>query len=120
MSINFDKALGVHPDALKVRAERTRILAANIANENTPGFQARDLDFSAAMQQSGGEGGGLSLGTDDGEALYRVPYAATQDGNTVELGVEQASFSQNASDFQTSLTFLNMQLKGLAKAIAGQ
>jgi len=38
----------------------------------------------------------------------------------VEIGVEQAAFSQNASDFQTSLTFLNIKLKGLAKVIAGQ
>ena len=42
------------------------------------------------------------------------------DGNTVEIGVEQAAFAQNASDFQTSLTFINMQLRGLAKAINGQ
>jgi flagellar basal-body rod protein FlgB len=31
----------VHADALALRADRTRMLAANIANENTPGFQAR-------------------------------------------------------------------------------
>lgn len=49
-----------------------------------------------------------------------MPNHPSQDGNTVELGVEQAAFSQNASDFQTSLTFLNMKLKGLAKAISGQ
>ncbi len=49
-----------------------------------------------------------------------MPNHPSQDGNTVELGVEQAAFSQNASDFQTSLTFINMKLQGLAKAIAGQ
>lgn len=120
MSIDFDKALGVHPEALKLRAERTKILAANIANESTPGYQARDVDFSATLRQSMGDSqDGLALDS-EGEALYRVPYHPTQDGNTVELGVEQAAFSQNASDFQTSMTFLNMRLRGLAKAIAGQ
>ena len=121
MSIDFDKALGVHPEALKLRAERTRILAANIANENTPGYQARDIDFNAEMQQAMHEDtGGLALGDGDGGALYRVPYHPSEDGNTVELGVEQAAFSQNATDFQTSLSFINLQLKGLAKVIAGQ
>lgn len=123
MSIDFDKALGVHPEALKLRAERTKILAANIANENTPGYQARDMDFSAALAQSAGADdaeGGLALVDGGAEALYRVPYHPSEDGNTVELGVEQAAFAQNASDFQTSLTFVNMQLKGLAKAIAGE
>lgn len=120
MSIDFHKALGAHPQALQLRSERTRILAANIANENTPGFQARDMDFSAAFAQAASDATtGLTL-ADDSSALYRVPYHPSQDGNTVELGVEQAAFAQNAADFQTSLTFLNMQIKGLAKAIAGQ
>lgn len=120
MGIHFDKAMDVHPEALKLRAERTKVLASNIANENTPGYQARDIDFSASLQSSLSDGGGLHLSTDDVDAKYRVPNHPSQDGNTVELGVEQAAFSQNASDFQTSLTFLNMKLKGLAKAIAGQ
>jgi flagellar basal-body rod protein FlgB len=127
MSIDFQKALGVHADALHLRADRTRVLAANIANENTPGFTARDVDFGAMLQQRidvqqriDGESDQPGMGADEQDALYRVPYHPSADGNTVEIGVEQAAFSQNASDFQTSLTFVNMRLKGLAKAIAGQ
>ena len=120
MGINFKDATGVHGDALHLRAERTRVLASNIANENTPGFQAHDIDFAASMAQlESQEAGGLAL-MGDSDPLYRVPFHPTADGNTVEIGVEQAAFSQNASDFQTSLTFINMKLRGLAKAIAGQ
>ena len=123
MTINFKDALGVHADALELRAERTKVLAANIANESTPGFTARDIDFASVLQErvdaeAGTPGAELSLS--DGNPLYRVPYHPSADGNTVEIGVEQAAFSQNASDFQTSLTFVNMQLRGLAKAINGQ
>ena len=121
MTINFQKALGVHGDALHVRAERTRVLAANIANESTPGFTSRDVDFGAVLQHRiEADAGEPGFEPDAGAALYRVPYHPSADGNTVEIGVEQAAFSQNASDFQTSLTFVNMRLKGLAKAIAGQ
>src|SRR5512138_3142386 len=102
MAIKFDKALGLHAHALHLRAERTRLLAANLQRA-----LAND------------EGGGLALGTTRAEPLYRVPNHRSQDGNTVELGVEQAAFSQNASDFQTSLTFLNMKLRGLRQAIEG-
>jgi len=119
MSINFKEALGVHADALQLRAERTRVLAANIANESTPGYAARDIDFAAALQeQLDAEDGAPTLSGDG--PLYRVPYQPSGDGNTVEIGVEQAAFSQNASDFQTSLTFINMKLRGLNKAITGQ
>ena len=120
MSINFKGVTGVHGDALNLRAERTRILAANLANENTPGFQARDMDFGAALANVQAEATGDIGGDDEASQMYRVPFHPTRDGNTVEVGVEQAAFSQNASDFQTSLTFLNMRLKGLAKAINGQ
>lgn len=119
MTINFKDALGVHGDALQVRAERTKVLAANIANESTPGFTARDIDFASVMQERAGEENG-ELSLSDGESLYRVPFHPSADGNTVEIGIEQAAFSQNASDFQTSLTFINMKLRGLAKAIQGQ
>jgi flagellar basal-body rod protein FlgB len=120
MGINFKDALGVHADALALRADRTRVLAANIANENTPGFQAMDMDFGSALQQLQDNEAGLLSTDDDASALYRVPYHPSRDGNTVEIGVEQAAFSQNATDFQTSLSFVNMKLKGLAKAISGQ
>ncbi|MGL6072162.1 flagellar basal body rod protein FlgB [Craterilacuibacter sp.] len=119
MGMSFDKALGIHPEALKLRAERTRILASNLANENTPGYQARDMDFAASLQLAadGGHEAGEMM---EASVQYRVPNHASQDGNTVELGVEQAEFAQNSSDFQTSLTFLNMKFRGLAKAISGQ
>jgi flagellar basal-body rod protein FlgB len=120
MGINFKDVTGVHADALHLRTERTRILAANIANENTPGFQAQDMDFAAALANVQAEATGEVGGDPEAALMYRVPYHPTRDGNTVEIGVEQAAFSQNASDFQTSLTFVSMKFKGLAKAINGQ
>jgi flagellar basal-body rod protein FlgB len=118
MGLHFDKALDIHPEALKLRAERTKVLASNIANENTPGYQARDVDFRSALASVADEAD-FPLDDPSGELLYRVPNHPSRDGNTVELSVEQAEFSQNVSEFQTSLTFLNMQYKGLAKVIAG-
>jgi flagellar basal-body rod protein FlgB len=121
MAFNFDKALGIHADALRLRAERTRVLASNLANESTPGYQARDIDFAASLARAtaSSEAGDLTLETGAPGLMYRVPNHPSADGNTVELGVEQAAFSQNASDFSTSLTFIGMKLRGLAKAIDG-
>ncbi|KAF7599957.1 MAG: flagellar basal-body rod protein FlgB [Candidatus Dactylopiibacterium carminicum] len=120
MSIDFSKAIGLHGEALSLRAERTKILASNLANESTPGYQARDIDFAASLKRAMAGDGLDTLSAGTPELLYRVPFHPSADGNTVELGAEQAAFSQNASDFQTSLTFLNLKLKGLARAIEGQ
>ncbi|MDU1144553.1 lateral flagellar basal body rod protein LfgB [Aeromonas rivipollensis] len=127
MSISFDSALGVHPYALDVRADRARILAGNLANVDTPGYLARDVDYKSilgrvAQQVAAGEqGSAISQGeTDMQHPLYRIPYQVSMDGNTAELSVEQSKFASNATDFQTSLTFLNMKITGIAKAIEGR
>lgn len=119
MSIRIDALLSVHAQALQLRAQRSEILAANLANEDTPGFQARDLDFAAEMRRlQAGEP--QALVAQQPALLYRVPSQPSQDGNTVELSTEQAEFSRNAMDFQTSLTFLSMQVRGLKQAIEGR
>ena len=55
-----------------------------------------------------------------GELKYRNPYQASLDGNTVEMPVEQAAFSENNVRYQASLTFINSKIAQLQFAIAGQ
>lgn len=125
MSIDIDKALGVHAQALDLRVQRSEILAANLANEDTPGFQARDLDFARELQRADSpfDIGDISAGADGKsvpQLLYRTPMQASLDGNTVDLSMEQSNFSKNSMDFQTSLTFLDMKFRGLKQAIEGR
>jgi flagellar basal-body rod protein FlgB len=126
MGLNLEQAFGLHPAALKLRGERAQILASNLANDSTPGYLARDLDFRARLQALSeekdidGDIDGLPAGFDDTELLYRIPSRPSADGNTVELGSEQAEFAQNAADFQASLTFVNMKISGLTAAIDGK
>ena len=122
MGIHLNQALSVHPQALELRVERSKVLASNLANETTPGYQARDIDFKAAMQREmgGAQAGSLGgLSDEQPDLLYRLPNQPSNDGNTVELGVEQAAFAQNAADFQMGLTFLTTEFKGLNTAING-
>lgn len=123
MSIGIDKALGIHAQALDLRVQRSEILAANLANEDTPGFQARDIDFARELNyvDSPFDIGQISIAGDaTPQLMYRSPMQASLDGNTVDLSMEQANFSKNAMDFQTSLTFLDMKFRGLKQAIEGR
>ncbi len=118
MSFRIDESLGIHRQALELHLQRSEVLAANLANEDTPGYLARDLDFAAEMRRF--ESPLASLGSPSVELKYRVPNQPAQDGNTVELAVEQAEFSRNSMNFQTSLTFIGMKLRGLRQAIEGR
>ena len=50
MTNAIDQLLGIHQSALGARAHRSQVLASNIANADTPGYQARDFDFKAARR----------------------------------------------------------------------
>ncbi|SHO55665.1 flagellar basal body rod protein FlgB [Vibrio quintilis] len=120
MAITFENALGVHPSALNFRVQRTKILATNLANVDTPGYLAKDLSFKTVMSELAPNGVNPQTPKLQVAAQYSIPYQNRKDGNTVELGVEQAKFAQNSMDFQTSLTFMNMKFNGLSKAIEGR
>ena len=136
MAINFDKALGIHEQALMLRAQRNGILATNIANADTPNYKARDIDFSAAMATlQGGSSNTVSLqatqpghiGADSNNTLsplgaqlqYRLPQQPRLDGNTVETHVEEAAYADNALRYQASLQFLGSKFATLKSVING-
>ena len=109
---------GVSGAALELRAQRMGLLTSNIANAATPGYKARDIDFTAALKQE------LS-GTDSQTATaaatrYRVPVMPSLDGNTVELGTEQVAFSENAVGYATTLSFLSQRVDTITRAIKGE
>lgn len=115
MGVSFQQVFGVHARAVELRLERAELLTANLANVDTPNFKAKDIDFASEMQRA-------SQGSDVREAAvkYRLPMQPSRDGNTVELNSEQARFSQNSMNYQSSLTFMNMQISGLKTAIEGK
>lgn len=130
MTINFDNALGVHAQALALREKRSELLASNMANADTPGYKARDLDFKSVLKQSLSSSqplertqqGHLSPSNEllSATMMYRTPQQASLDGNTVESHIEQAKYSENAVQYQASLRFINGRFSGLMSAIRGE
>ena len=134
--------LDFHASALLVRAERQRAIASNIANADTPGYVARDVNFGAAMREAaqassplqqprasaapahaqhlqlptvrlGAVGGDQPLG-------YAAQTQPSLDNNTVDLDRERANFVDNAVRYEATLRFLSGQSKTMLSAIQGQ
>jgi flagellar basal-body rod protein FlgB len=131
MPISFDNALGIHADALLLRAKRAEVLANNIVNADTPNYKARDLDFktilagqaSSAVKMANtqtGHNAGLISPDFAAELMYRTPLQPSIDGNTVDVDREQAAYAENAVAYQASFTFLSRKFSGLSAAIKGQ
>ena len=141
MKIGIDNALGLAPKALSLRAARTSVLANNIANADTPGFHARDVDFHSVLRgqiKTSAATAGHRLQTtatshiatternsgftdiSHDQLKYRVPLMPSLDGNSVDTQVEQAAFAQNSLEYLTSLRILNGRIKGMLTAIKGE
>jgi len=143
MFANMTSNLDFHSKALVLRAERQRTIASNIANADTPGYAARDLNFkdamadatggpSASLRATGGNAAGtthpkhialtgasgtLSSGSTLGYVAQTQPSA---DGNSVDLDRERANFVDNSVRYEATLRFINGSAKGLLSAIQGQ
>lgn len=130
MAISFDKAFGLHQQALLVRDRRAQVLSENIANADTPGYKAKDLDFQQALTNAQSKQSQSVSRTHNShfaistaarqEVKFRNPdQPDTGDGNSVDMHRERNAMMQNAIEYQTSLQFLNSRISGLKKAIAG-
>ncbi len=130
----LDRAMGIHDDALRLRAYRSNILASNIANADTPGYKARDIDFKNILHRQLTSTGIGTVGVRNThlghirsdqplpgvEPQYRNPLQAPMDGNTVDSHVEYTRFTQNTVMYQASLQFLSGRFKTLISAIKGE
>jgi flagellar basal-body rod protein FlgB len=130
MAISFEKAFGLHPQSLKVRAQNAEVIAANIANADTPGYKAKGMDFKAALAQAASkQQSGMSrthekhfdVRTEMNNGVeFRIQNQPdTGDGNTVDAQVERNLYLENSMQYQASIQFLNGKIKGLKKAITG-
>jgi flagellar basal-body rod protein FlgB len=120
---------GVHEQALTLKSKRLELLASNISNADTPHFKARDIDFAQALKRAGNS---LLRSTDSrhfdiepqgapaDSVKYRVPFNVAADGNTVEIGVEQAQYGKAAGDYRASLAFIENRTSAIRRALKGE
>jgi flagellar basal-body rod protein FlgB len=129
-------ALDFQAQALNLRSERQRLIASNIANADTPGYVARDINFAQALQQAtatatpaatmtASQPGHIkSSGAVDGASYSTLNYAAPSqtnlDRNTVDMDRERASFADNTVKYEATLRFIGAQVKTTLSAITGQ
>jgi flagellar basal-body rod protein FlgB len=125
-------SLDFQSQALTLRSERQRLLASNIANADTPGYVARDLDFASALREATGtalsgtpalQALRTSLATLAGGSAaeahlrYAAPSQSNLDGNSVDMDRERASFADNTVKYEATLRFINSQVRNMLDAM---
>lgn len=116
--------LGIHGTALALREQRLQVLAANIANADTPGFKAQDLDFAkalnAAMAPAADASADPITAAAQGARFDAPSSQPSLDGNTVDGERAKAAFAQASLEYRASLNFVESKVRTMLTAITGQ
>jgi flagellar basal-body rod protein FlgB len=114
----LDTSFNFHQTSLRILGQRQSILASNIANEDTPGYRARDIPFATTLNQM------LSKQTEASSGLALIPQfrqavQPSADGNTVDSNIERQQFIDNAIRYETSLTLMRSDVKDMLLVLQG-
>jgi flagellar basal-body rod protein FlgB len=101
---------------LDLSAFRHQVIAANLANVDTPGYRTRDLrPFAGEIEQAmAGEQASFTPVAHEIRGLLERP-----DGNNVSVERESLLLAQNQLRFQVAVAFLKSEFHTLSAAING-
>ncbi|MGA2551702.1 MAG: flagellar basal body rod protein FlgB [Burkholderiaceae bacterium] len=129
----LDSTLRFQEQALKLSGERQQMVASNIANADTPNYQAVDMNFAQALQRVQSNTPTVALATTApghlapsaestqiaNAAVYSTAPQPSLDGNTVDMDQQRATFAEATVQYQAAFTFLNGQIKTIMSALQG-
>ncbi|MDD2943342.1 MAG: flagellar basal body rod protein FlgB [bacterium] len=125
----FDSTLDALETKLSLHSRRHALLSSNVANNDTPGFRARELDFAGELQQALGEGKEDLIRTNsrhldvdmpgDSHVVMDYSGAMGNDGNNIDLDIEMGKLGDNAREYNKAATYVSMKLRMLRMAASG-
>ena len=126
----FDKTFQGVQKNLDLTGRRNQAITSNVANAETPGYRAVDVNFASELDRAfaGKQNAGSPVKkTDarhlgsaaDGTAHLMADYSGTMrdDGNNVDIDIQMGQLAFNASRFQMSTVMLKKKLSLLKMAI---
>ncbi|MCY9860968.1 flagellar basal body rod protein FlgB [Vibrio coralliirubri] len=123
--------LDFYNHALAIREMQLQLTASNIANQDTPDYKAKGVDFKQAFKQAI-DAQNIGLAKDntrhfDGVGNSRgiqVGYIDTgmirPDGNNVNEHLEKANFAEQQAFYEAALMFANSSKDSIKNALKYQ
>jgi flagellar basal-body rod protein FlgB len=99
---------------LKVTSDRQQLITSNIANVDTPGYQTKDINFQAALQQAVNQVNGLHL---EPASVEVQGLPERPDGNNVNVDRESMLLSETQLQYQMGVQLIKDEFHRLLTAI---
>jgi flagellar basal-body rod protein FlgB len=103
--------------AISGAAMRQEVLANNLANAETPGFQRSDVDFHTTLAQAMKTGDATSIESTSFSA-QQDPQTLRADGNGVDIDVESANMAKNGLEYEALVSVAKARI-GILKSAMG-
>ncbi len=126
----FDRSLEALSKTLDLRSQNQVIISSNIANADTPGYQAQELNFEGALAKAltldespiarthpGHRGSGGPIQDVRGEIQNQINDVVREDGNTVDRDAEMATLAENQLLYTAAADLLKKKLALLRYSI---
>ena len=128
----LDKTMQLLHRSLDLRSARQRVIASNLANEETPGYRANDLQFAQQLQAAHQGRFPLTMAVTQhqhiglrGQGYQTVTGKLTEvpagdlplDANSVNLELEMAKSSDNAMQYNAAASITAQRFRQLLSAI---
>ena len=118
----FDRTINQIEDRLNLITQSHKLVSNNLANANTPGYQAKEVSFKNYLQQSIKEQNVVLTTSHD---RHLAPDALTsastraevEEKGPVSLEQEMMKLAKNSVDYQYMVTILNRKFTSLKLAI---
>lgn len=119
----FDRTVEALSKSLDLRAQKQVVISSNVANSDTPGYQAQTLDFEGALakaltvNKSPSDGSSSSdessidaINDINGEIYNQINNVVREDGNTVDRESEMISMSENQLLYTAAVDLVKKKL----------
>ena len=120
---SLDRITNLLSQFLDVQSRRAQIVSSNLANADTPGYQAQELDFADYLKQATQEAltpnaaANSSMTAMSPNVVAQTGRVSGLDGNNVDAGHETAAMADAGMRYLTGTTILQSRLRTLRTAI---
>jgi len=122
MALLFDPTSSLVSDMIRATTVRQRILASNLANVETPGYEAQEVTFDKALAEAREQSDGAPAALPEVRPVVRPDpdVAIRRDGNTVDLDRQMTKLAENTLWHNGLVQILVTRMNVMKLAIKGQ
>jgi flagellar basal-body rod protein FlgB len=121
-NIVFDQTLRMIEDRLNLNSMNQKLISGNLANLDTPGYQAKELSFESALRESLEEQILHMVRSNDHHMSLDDPAQQMESREVVETGpvdldTQMVNLTKNSIEYQHMIGMLNKKFTMLKTAI---